>query len=166
MGLIIERLRAERRLLEDNIGDLTRQITAIAREDAACQRSSGFQVLGRSARRRSPRRSARERRFGRDETWPRGWASSPCKRRRVANPPCSASANAGMVSTTVAAAGAQSVPRLANRSRLGFRAWLDGLDARAHPNVVAIALANKLARIAWAVLTRDQAYRSAVATAA
>ena len=33
-------------------------------------------------------------------------------------------------------------------------------------NVVAIALANKLARIAWAVLTRDQAYRSAVPTAA
>lgn len=62
--------------------------------------------------------------------------------------------------------GARSVHRLANRSRLPFRAWLDTLDARAHPNIVAVALASKLVRIAWGVLTRDEPYRSTALVAA
>jgi len=37
------------------------------------------------------------------------------------------------------------------RDRLGT--WLDALGARLHPNKVAVALANKLARIAWVILT-------------
>jgi len=46
-------------------------------------------------------------------------------------------------------------------------AWVRGLLARRHSNVVACALANKLARIAWAILARGTTYRSeqAVATA-
>jgi hypothetical protein len=36
--------------------------------------------------------------------------------------------------------------------------WLKDLLARAHRNVVIVALANKLARIAWAVLARDRQY--------
>jgi transposase len=45
--------------------------------------------------------------------------------------------------------------------RLG--AWLRSLEARAHANVATVALAAKLARWAWAVLARKQAYRVAVA---
>jgi transposase len=40
------------------------------------------------------------------------------------------------------------------------------LEQRAHKNVVAVAVANKLARIAWAVLARGEVYRSASAAAA
>ena len=36
--------------------------------------------------------------------------------------------------------------------------WLANLEARAHPNVVAVALANKLVRTAWAVLQRNSHY--------
>jgi transposase len=36
--------------------------------------------------------------------------------------------------------------------------WVKALLARAHRNVVTVALANKLARIAWAVLARDRQY--------
>jgi transposase len=36
------------------------------------------------------------------------------------------------------------------------------LSARAHKNVVAVALANKLARIGWAVLTKGEVYRPAL----
>jgi transposase len=36
--------------------------------------------------------------------------------------------------------------------------WLTNLEARAHPNVVIVALANKLARTAWAVLQRGAEY--------
>ena len=36
--------------------------------------------------------------------------------------------------------------------------WLRGLSARAHINTVVVALANKLARIAWAVLRRGETF--------
>ena len=36
--------------------------------------------------------------------------------------------------------------------------WLTQLTLRAHPNVVAVALANKLARMAWAVLAKGDQY--------
>ncbi|MBC7738439.1 MAG: IS110 family transposase, partial [Candidatus Saccharibacteria bacterium] len=41
--------------------------------------------------------------------------------------------------------------------------WVDGLKTRMHVNVAAVAMANKLARIAWAVLTTGERYRSAAA---
>jgi transposase len=44
--------------------------------------------------------------------------------------------------------------------------WARGLLARAPKNVVVVALANKLARIAWAVLTRGGAYDAGCETAA
>jgi transposase len=43
--------------------------------------------------------------------------------------------------------------------------WLQRLMARAHKNAVVVALANKLARIVWAVLRRGGTYNAAVATA-
>jgi transposase len=36
--------------------------------------------------------------------------------------------------------------------------WAKGLLARAHKNIVVVALANKLARIAWAVLQRREKF--------
>jgi transposase len=44
--------------------------------------------------------------------------------------------------------------------------WAQQLRLRAAPNVVAVALANKLARIAWAVLSSGEHYRIKAATAA
>ena len=37
--------------------------------------------------------------------------------------------------------------------------WADALKGRAHVNVAAVAMANKMARIAWAVLTKGERYR-------
>ena len=36
--------------------------------------------------------------------------------------------------------------------------WIASLEARAHPNIVVVALANKLARTAWVVLQREVSY--------
>jgi transposase len=41
----------------------------------------------------------------------------------------------------------------------GLSAWLNQLAARAHINIVAVALANKMVRIIWAVLTKGEGYR-------
>jgi transposase len=49
------------------------------------------------------------------------------------------------------------------RDRAPIGAWLDALDARAPKNVVVVAMANKLARIAWAVLSSGNEYRPAAA---
>jgi transposase len=56
--------------------------------------------------------------------------------------------------------GARSVVIAGRRDRHRFGRWLDGLEARADHNVVVVALANKLARIAWAVLTKKAPYRA------
>jgi len=40
--------------------------------------------------------------------------------------------------------------------RYGLKAWIDAAKKRLHHNVLAIALANKLARIAWAVLNKER----------
>jgi transposase len=40
--------------------------------------------------------------------------------------------------------------------RYGLKAWIEAAKRRLHHNVLAIALANKLARIAWAVLARGR----------
>ena len=49
-------------------------------------------------------------------------------------------------------------------ARTGRTAWLAQLSSRTHPNVTAVALANKLARISWAVLAKNEPYRAAVST--
>ena len=47
--------------------------------------------------------------------------------------------------------------------RHGLRSWIEAAKKRLHHNVLAIALANKLARIAWAVLARGRTYEAAAA---
>jgi transposase len=44
-------------------------------------------------------------------------------------------------------------------------AWLRGLVGRVHKNAATVALANKLARIAWAVMARGEDYRKPEAAA-
>jgi transposase len=50
------------------------------------------------------------------------------------------------------------------REKHQFCSWLDQLEARSPRNVVVVAMANKLARIAWAVLTRGQVYCATACT--
>jgi hypothetical protein len=56
--------------------------------------------------------------------------------------------------------GARSVVIAGRRDRHRFGRWLDGLEGRAPHPVVVVALANTLARIAWAVLTKKEPYRA------
>jgi transposase len=55
--------------------------------------------------------------------------------------------------------GARAAVLRIKRDRAPIGAWLDALDARAPKSVVVVAMANKLARIAWAVLSSGQDYR-------
>jgi transposase len=60
-------------------------------------------------------------------------------------------------------AGALAVIRYAKIHSTGHRPWLTGLLARRPTRVAAIALANKLARMAWAMMARGERYQAALA---
>ena len=53
-----------------------------------------------------------------------------------------------------------------SRSATPLGGWLRGLLARSHANTVVVALASKLARIAWALLRNNSEFVAAAATAA
>jgi len=55
--------------------------------------------------------------------------------------------------------GARAVVRVAERKR-GIETWLDRLLARRNKNVATVALANKNARIVWALLAHGRDYRA------
>ena len=62
-------------------------------------------------------------------------------------------------------AGALAVIRYAKIHGTGHRPWLSSLLERKPTKVAAIALANKLARMAWAMMTKGESYREPVALA-
>jgi transposase len=62
--------------------------------------------------------------------------------------------------------GARAAVLRIKRDRVPIGAWMDGLEARAHRNVLIVAMANKLARTAWAVLSSGEDYRPWVAARA
>jgi transposase len=63
-------------------------------------------------------------------------------------------------------AGALAVIRYAKIHGTGHRPWLTALLIRRPTKVAALALANKIARMAWAMMARGERYREPVALAA
>src|SRR4051794_28605296 len=59
--------------------------------------------------------------------------------------------------------GARALVAVAKGREGGLWAWVNGLLARRPYNVAVAAVANKLARIAWALLSRGETYRAATA---
>ena len=55
--------------------------------------------------------------------------------------------------------GARAVMQHRTKQSSGLSAWLEQLTARTHHNIAIVALANKLARMAWAVLAKNEVYR-------
>jgi transposase len=59
--------------------------------------------------------------------------------------------------------GAHAVLRWTRRGHGMPSAWLTALMRRRHPNIVAVAIANKLARIAWAIMARGTSFSPQIA---
>ena len=62
--------------------------------------------------------------------------------------------------------GARSVLRQRHKQVPGLSIWLTQLLGRTHQNVVTVALANKMLRMAWAVVYKNEYYRAPVLAAA
>lgn len=58
--------------------------------------------------------------------------------------------------------GARAALKAAEHKQDGRSRWVTGLAQRRHKNIATVALANKNARIAWAMLSREETYRAAV----
>jgi transposase len=58
--------------------------------------------------------------------------------------------------------GARAVLQQRTKQSSGLSVWRAQLISRSHRNVAAVALANKLARMAWAVLAKNEPYRPPV----
>jgi transposase len=67
---------------------------------------------------------------------------------------------------TLLVVGATAVIRYARTKTAADTAWISSLLSKKPARLVSVALANKTARIAWALLARGEVYRSAVAAAA
>ena len=63
-------------------------------------------------------------------------------------------------------AGALAVIRYAKIHGTGHRPWLTALLARRPTRVAAIALANKIARMVWAMMAKGERYKQPVTLAA
>jgi hypothetical protein len=61
--------------------------------------------------------------------------------------------------------GASGVVRWAKRKDVAADTWLGRMLARKPPMLVIVALANKIARVAWALLTKGGIYRAPVVSA-
>ena len=55
--------------------------------------------------------------------------------------------------------GARAVMLRGAKQSMGLGTWIENIASRKHHNVAAVALANKMARIAWVVLARGETYR-------
>ena len=61
---------------------------------------------------------------------------------------------------------ARAVLQQKSKQTPGLKAWLEKITSRTHRHAAAVALANKLARMAWAVLATGEAYRAPLLAAA
>ena len=160
MVRIIETLAGDWRRFDERIEDLSKEIEAIARQDAGCERLISVPGIGPIIS------SAMVAAIGAGDVFSRGrdfaaWLGLVPKQistgDRTILGKISRRGNRYLRVLFVQAAWVVPV-RIKNWERYGLKSWIEAAKRRLHPNVLAIALANKLARIAWAVLAKGRAF--------
>ena len=161
MRALLRGLREEWKPLEVDIANIEKEIEQLAAHDDACQRLTEIPGVGPLVATALVAAVGNASTFakGRDlAAWlglvPRQY-STGCRTRLLG-----ISKRGNPYVRRLLIHGARSVLMSPRHERHGFGRWLVALEASAHPNVVVVALANKLARIAWAVLARQERYRT------
>src|SRR5262244_2538390 len=157
---VIEELVADWRRLDERIEGLSEEIEALARQDPACERLMTVPGIGPIIS------SAMVAAIGNGAVFTKGrdfgaWLGLVPKQistgDRTILGPISRRGNRYLRALFVQAAWVVLV-RIKDWERYGLKAWIDAAKKRLHHNVLAIALANRLARIAWAVLNKERAF--------
>jgi transposase len=157
---LIEDLAGDWRRLDERIEGLSGEIGALARQDAGCERLMSVPGIG------PINSSAMVAAIGAGDTFTRGrdfaaWLALVPKQfstgDRTVLGKISKRGNRYLRVLFVQAAWVV-LTRSKNWERYGLKPWIEAAKRRLHRNVLAIALANKLARIAWGVLAQGCTY--------
>src|SRR5438874_1213023 len=157
---IIEDLAGDWRRLDERIEGLSSEIETLARQDKACERLMTVPGIGLIIS------SAMVAAIGTGDVFSKGrdfgaWLGLVPKQistgDRTILGKISRRGNRYLRVLFVQAAWVVLV-RIKNWERYGLKSWIEAAKKRLHHNVLAIALANKLARIAWAVLNKGRAF--------
>ena len=158
MARTIEDLARDWRRLDERIEGLTTEIETIARQDAGCERLMSVPGIGPIIS------SATVAAIGTGDVFAKGrdfaaWLGLVPKQMstgdRTILGKISRRGNRYLRVLFVQAAWVVLV-KPQSWERHGLKTWIEAAKKRLHPNVLAIALANKLARIAWAVLAKGR----------
>jgi transposase len=157
---LLEDLAADWRQLDERIDAITRDITALARQDVGCQRLMGIPGGGVITA------SAVVAAVGTGAAFAKGrdfaaWLGLVPKQISTGDRTIlgGLSKRGNRYLRTLLVNGAQALLRSPGHwSGHGFGRWLQAAGVRLHRNVLAVALANKLARIAWGVLHHANGY--------
>jgi len=162
MVRLIEGLANDWRRLDERIDHISSEITALARQDPGCERLMSVPGIGPIIS------SAMVSAIGRGEVFSKGrdfaaWLGLVPKQistgDRTILGKISKRGNRYLRVLFVQAAWVVMI-KPQSWERHGLKRWLDSAKRRLHRNVLAIALANKLARIAWSVLARGRAFEA------
>jgi transposase len=157
---VIEDLAGDWRRLDERIDNLSREIETIARQDAGCDRLMSVPGIGPIIS------SAVVAAIGSGDVFSKGrdfaaWLGLVPKQistgDRTILGKISKRGNRYLRVLFVQAAWVVLVKPM-SWERHGLKPWIEAAKKRLHHNVLAIALANKLARIAWAVLARGRGF--------
>jgi transposase len=158
MMRIIEDLAGDWRRLDERIEGVSAEITALAKQDAACERLMTVPGIGPIIS------SAMVAAIGNGGAFSKGrdfgaWLGLVPRQistgDRTILGKISRQGNRYLRVLFVQAAWVVLV-KIKDWDRYGLKTWIEAAKKRMHHNVLAIALANKLARIAWAVLNKER----------
>ena len=160
MVRVIEDLAGDWRRLDERIEGLSSEIETVARQDAGCERLMSIPGIGPIIS------SAMVAAIGTGDAFTKGrdfaaWLGLVPKQMstgaRTILSKISRRGNRYLRVLFVQAAWVVLIkPKI--WERYGLKPWIEAAKKRLHHNVLAIALANKLARIAWSVLARGRAF--------
>src|SRR5260221_1491907 len=159
---IIEDLAGDWRRLDERIEGLSREIEAIARQDVGCERLMSVPGIGPIIS------SAMVAAIGAGDTFSKGrdfaaWLGLVPRQistgDRTILGKISKRGNRYLRVLFVQAAWVVLI-KPKSWHRHGLKPWLEAAKKRLHHNVLAIALANKLARIAWSVLAHGRTFEA------
>src|SRR5262252_6224987 len=170
MVRIISGLAADWRLLDERIEQLSGEITELAKQDSGCERLMSVPGIGPLIS------SAMVAAIGTGDVFSKGrdfaaWLGLVPKQistgDRTILGKISKRGNRYLRTLFVQAAWVVLVKVKPSRwEGHGLKHWIEAANKRLHRNVLAIALANKLARVAWSVLARGRAFEASKLQAA
>ena len=158
MGRVIENLAGDWRRLDERVESLSAEIEAVARQDAGCERLMSVPGIGPIIS------SAMVAAIGTGDVFSKGrdfaaWLGLVPRQistgDRTILDKISKRGNRYLRVLFVQAAWVVLI-KPKSWERHGLKPWIEAAKKRLHRNVLAIALANKLARIAWSVLARGR----------